>query len=161
MAKTSERKETRLEIKAAAIAACRDSAGRITPKAVVEAARDPASVLHSEFEWDVKKAAQREWERTASELIRQVKFVIQYEDRKVIAPYYVSDPTSDESGYVPVVSVAKKKSASRQMLRDELQRIKQAIHRAMTLAVAVDLVGDFEKMLRDVVEIETNMEGED
>ena len=69
-------KDSKLEQRAAAIAACRDKSGRIAPNIVVDAARDPASPLHDEFEWDVAKAAERDWIRTACELIRSVKFIV-------------------------------------------------------------------------------------
>ncbi len=42
-----------------AIEACKDKSGRIRLEAVVEAARDIKSVLHNEFEWDVKKGHHR------------------------------------------------------------------------------------------------------
>jgi hypothetical protein len=161
MAKKSEKKlqaqtkKSRLELRAAAIAACRDSRGRITPKSVVIAARDPTNILHTEFDWDVSKAAQREWERTASQLIREVKFIVEYEDRKVLVPFYVSDPRDDESSYIPTMKIAKTPVLSQQVLRDEIMRIKQAIHRAMGLAAAFNLVANFERLLHEAVEIET------
>lgn len=144
--------------RAAAIAACRDKGGRISPKVVVDAARDPKSPLHVEFEWDLKAAAEREWLRTASELIRSVKFEIEYEDRKIIAPFYVSDPTRSESAYISTAYIAKNGAMSERVLRDELDRIVGAIHRAMTLASAFGLKSSFERMLEQATEIEMRLD---
>lgn len=154
-------KESKLEQRAAAIAACREKSGRIIPQAVVEAARDPASVLHDEFEWDVAKAAERDWIRTACELIRSVKFIVEYEDRKIIAPFYVSDPGRDESAYVQTARIAKNGAMSERVLRDELARIVGAIHRAMNLAAAFGLKSSFERMLDEAVQIEHALGGDD
>jgi hypothetical protein len=154
-------KDSKLEQRAAAIAACRDKSGRIAPNIVVDAARDPASPLHDEFEWDVAKAAERDWIRTACELIRSVKFIVEFEDRKIIAPYYVSDPSRDESAYIQTARVAKNGAMSERVLRDELARIVGAIHRAMTLASAFNLKSSFERMLDEAVKIEHSLGGDD
>jgi hypothetical protein len=154
-------KDSKLEQRAAAIAACRDKSGRVSPRRVVDAARDPSSPLHGEFEWDVNAAAEREWLRTASELIRSVKFIVEYEDRKIIAPFYVSDPSRSESAYVATAQIAKNGTMSERVLRDELDRIVAAIHRAMTLAAAFGLKSSFERMLDQATEIETRLDDGD
>jgi hypothetical protein len=159
MAKAAKKasRPSRQVLLAEAIAACRDASGSITPKAVVAAARDPKSVLHSEFEWDADRAAEQTWLRTAAALIREVKFTVTFEDKKLVVPYYVSDPRSDESSYISTIKVARSQSLARAVLRDEMTRIKQAIHRAMGMACAVNLKKDFELMLEEVVAIETQI----
>jgi hypothetical protein len=154
-------KESKLEQRAAAIAACRDKSGRIMPYIVVDAARDPTSPLHDEFEWDVAKAAERDWIRTACELIRSVKFIVEYEDRKIVAPFYVSDPARDESAYIQTARIAKNGAMSERVLRDELARIVGAIHRAMNLAAAFNLKSSFERMLDEAMKIENSLGGDD
>lgn len=154
--KTQSRKQ-QMEQKAAAIAACRDGAGRVTPKAVWQAARDPSSPLHSDFDWDVTRAAEATWERTAAELIRQVKFIVEYEDRKIAVPFYVSDPRTSQSAYFPTARVAKNNAMAESVLRDELARITSAIKRAMSLASAFGLTSSFERMLATATEIETRL----
>ena len=154
-------KDSKLEQRAAAIAACRDKSGRIMPMAVVDAARDPTSPLHSEFEWDLTKAAEREWLRTASELIRSVKFIVSYEDRKIVSPYYVSDPTRTDSAYIQTARVAKNGAMSERVLRDELERIVGAIHRAMALASAFGLKSHFQRLLDQAVSIEEHLDDGD
>jgi hypothetical protein len=146
-----------MERQAEAIAACRDAQGRITPTAVWKAAQDPENVLHPKFQWDVDKAAERDWERTASELIRQVRLIVEYEERKIAVPFYVSDPRNDTSAYVATSRVARSAVLSERVLRDELDRITAAIHRAMNLAAAFGLVSSFERMLEQATEIETRL----
>ena len=49
--------------------------GRLTPSAVVEAARNPRSALHKIFEWDDAKAAQSWRLEQAREIIRVVRVI--------------------------------------------------------------------------------------
>jgi len=151
-----------MELRAAAINECRSKSGRVTPKSVVAHAKNPSSPLHSEFDWDINRAAQKEWERTASELIRSVKFIVEYEDREIVVPQWVSDPRIEESSYVSTQQVAERSgSASRDVLREELQRIKSAVHRAMALAAAFGLVSSFQRMLDEALRIESDLSGVD
>jgi hypothetical protein len=151
-------KVTRLEMIKSAIEQCKDRNGRITPKAVVQAAANPKSVLHAEFEWDMEKAAHQAWEARARELIRSVKFIVHYEDKVVAAPYYVSDPSADESSYVQTAKIAKSKSASTRVLSAEVDRIKSLVTRARSLAIAFGLEPSFEHMLDEIVNVENALE---
>lgn len=55
--------------------------GRLSPRAVVDAARDPASVLHSRFEWDDSAAAEGFRLVQAQGLLRSVKIRVVVESR--------------------------------------------------------------------------------
>jgi hypothetical protein len=143
--------------KAAAIAACRDTQGRITPRAVWQAARDPNHVLHREFQWDIKKAAEREWDRTAAELIREVRFVVTYEDRKIRVPCYVSDPREKASSYIPVARIARNSKASHAVLQREVEQIVGLIERGLKIAASFGLVSSFERMLREAQKVEREL----
>jgi len=154
MAKDKTTKVTKMELKKRAIAACKNSKGKLTPDAVIEAAKDPTSVLHGEFEWDVNKAAYQSWTDTARRLIREVQLVVEYQDVRVVAPFYITDHGSKESSYVETTKVAKKHAFAKQALGDELARIKGAVHRAMSMAVVFGLVSNFEKMLDLAIETE-------
>lgn len=146
---------TKAEMKALrdAIAACKDRSGRIRPELVVEAARDPKSVLHRKFKWDVHKAAMAHWLATAQELIRQVKLVVVVEDVRISAPFYVSDPTVDFSAYVETTSLAGRNSVAEDVLLDETARIEGAVARARGAAAVFKLSGHFEKMLAHAVAV--------
>ena len=52
--------------------------GKITPKELVEAARDVNSPLHNEFEWNDGVAAQRYREMQAGYIIRSIELKITY-----------------------------------------------------------------------------------
>jgi len=151
---------TKLEKIAAEIAECRDPvSGRITPDEVVKRARNKDSVLHDEFEWDVMKAAQQAWEERARELIRSVKDIVVYYERKIVVPYYVSDPTANEPSYVRTVQISNQGDVARRVMNDEIGRIKGAIKRAVALSIAFNLADDFEALLDDVVEVEKKFRG--
>ena len=145
--------KTQLEARRKAIEACRDRHGRILPKLVVEAARNPRNPLHKEFEWDDRKAAQAQRLERAQTLIREVKLTVVYEDKKIAAPFFVSDPTSRESAYIATTAAAKDEEMSEAVLMDELRRIESAVIRARSIAAAFDLVTHFDRMLADVVEV--------
>lgn len=129
-----------------AIEACADRTGRIDPVAVWRAARDPANPLHSEFEWDTKKAAEKHWTDTARRLIREIKFTVILEDRKIVAPYYVADPRSP-GRYSQTVRIATREDIAQRVLRDEVDRIESSIQRARALALSFELSSELEKML--------------
>ena len=161
MTKKKAKVKSKLQLKAEAIAACKDTRGRIRPEAVVEAARNPDSVLHDEFEWNIGEAAQKYWVSRARELIREVKLVITYEDRRVVAPYYVSDPSDDESSYIETTRIARKANLAKQTIVDEMARIKAAIHRASSLATIFNMTSTFEQMLDLAVTIERQLDDDE
>lgn len=150
MARSTKKQQ---EEKRKAIEACRDKHGRILPKLVVEAARNPRSPLHKEFEWDDKKAAAYHRLDRAQELIREVKLRVVVDDVRFAAPYFVSDPSSRESAYVPTTAAAKDEELSESILMDELRRIESAIIRARSIAAAFELTSHFDRMLADVVAV--------
>jgi len=54
--------------------------GLLEPNVVWEAARDPESPIHEEFEWDVEKAAERHWRQRARNLMNHVAVVASYNE---------------------------------------------------------------------------------
>jgi hypothetical protein len=150
--------ETRRDEKAEAIARCQDSSGRIKPETVVEKARNPKHTLHREFEWDDSKAAHLHRIDTARQLIREVKFTVVHENVKIIAPYYVSDPSAEESMYVPTIKVAKSRELAKQVILDELERIKGAIRRARSLSEVFKMEASFDELLDHVIAVGRGLE---
>lgn len=148
------KKTSKLELKRKAIKECEDSRGRVTPNIVIEAAKDPASILHSEFEWDDSKAAHLHRIDVARRLIREVKFAFVYQDVSLIAPAYVVDPGSKLPAYIETARIANRHASAKRVLADELLRIKGALSRAISLSAAFGLVSSFEKMLDLAVETE-------
>lgn len=80
----------------------------LTPRLVVDAARDASHPLHGRFEWDDSIAGEKYRQQQASELIRsvRVRYVEGGEQRDVRA--FVAIPRTDEpaSNYMPVEEVA-------------------------------------------------------
>ena len=140
-----------------AIAACRDARGIIRPKDVVAAARDPDNILHGEFEWNEDKLVQQALELRAAELIRQCRSIIQYEERELIFPTYVSHPREVDRAYAETVSIARNAGLKKLALEAELARIKAAIKRATALAMVFGLHQKFEMMLQDIIDIEVEV----
>jgi hypothetical protein len=134
-----------------------EDAGRKPRTLWQQAKADPNHILHKEFDWDVQRSAEREWDRRAAELIREVKAFVTYEDRVIAVPYYVSDPSTDESLYTTTARVAKSGTMSQHVLKRELAGIKAAINRALGLAMAFNLKSSFERMLDEVVRIESRL----
>lgn len=54
--------------------------GLLQPDTVWQAARDPSSPIHDEFEWDMEKAAARHWRQRARNLMNHVAVVATYEE---------------------------------------------------------------------------------
>jgi|SRR5581483_4497294 len=149
---------TLLELRAKAIKACADRSGRVHPDTVVAAARNPKSVLHSCFQWDIQKAAEAHWRDTARSLIKEVRLQIVFEDVKISAPYYVADQSQDETGYIETMRIARRGAAARAQLEDELSRVKGALSRGRSLAKVFGLASHFERMLDIAVEAERAFE---
>jgi hypothetical protein len=126
----------------------------IRPKAVVAAARDPDNILHGEFEWSENKLIQQALEARAAELIRQCRSMIQYEERELIFPTYVSAVRTVDRAYEETISVAKNDGLKRLALEAEMTRIKAAVRRAAALAIVFDLQNKFDVMLAEIVAIE-------
>lgn len=78
----------------------------LTPQTVVEAARDPRSSLHSQFEWDDGVAGEAYRLQQARALIKRVRVDVVRADQTVIhAPVFVRAPSGAE-GYALTQAVA-------------------------------------------------------
>ena len=89
--------------------------GRLTPVAVVEAARDPDHVLHPLFEWDNLVAAENFRLDQARALIRSVHVVDDRYSRP--PPVFISMVTDDGRRYVTVKEVQLDVNAQIQILK--------------------------------------------
>jgi hypothetical protein len=151
------------ELIAIAIASCRDARGRINPRAVVAAARDPShphhQILHEQFEWDESKLVEQALLARAAELIRQCRSIIQYGEREILVPSYVIEPRAVKSTYIQTMQIAKTGS-KKLVLEAEVSRIKAAIQRAAALAIVFELQDRFERMLQDIIDIELALDKE-
>ena len=104
-----------------------ESGGILTAEAVVEAASNPDSVLHSQFMWNDSEAAHqyRLWQ--ARQLIRVVVDVIDNGKDKILMNVFVSltpDREKENGGYRRVVDVISDESLYQVMLNDALEELK-------------------------------------
>lgn len=131
-----------------------DKEGRITPQAVVDAAKGKDSPLYEFFEWDIKKAAHLHWLETASRLIRMVQFRETFQDRTIVAPFFVRDPErpSTEQGYRSISHIRSDEDAARDVLVDEMAMVGGILKRARSVAAVLgmaDAVAEIEAKVAD------------
>lgn len=100
--------------------------GSITPEAVVTDARNPASPLHENFEWDDTAAADSWREHTARNLIGSL-VVVRVNETQVAGTVraFVSVRQENNKGvYAPIVTVME----DAEMRRRLLERARQELH---------------------------------
>ena len=122
--------------------------GRLTPKAVVDDARNKKSPLHGHFEWNDGTAAEKYREVQARRLISSVRFEIIVEEVPRVVPYYVEDPRKNhgEQGYVEAESIASSEDLARDALAKEVQRVLSALERAEAVAIGLGLQGEVSEL---------------
>lgn len=100
--------------------------GTITTTAIIEAAKNKKSSLHSEFQWDIKKAAYDSWTHTARGLLREYKLVITttHTTLRFEPPAYIHDPNlpGNETGYKSTAVIKDSRSEARTALQRKAQQ---------------------------------------
>jgi hypothetical protein len=136
------------------------NAGRITPEAVIEAARDAASPLHDRFTWDDKEAGHKQRMHEARELIRSVRVttVVGETVHRTIA--YVRNPElpSDEAGYISTAMLRTDADLARAVLVEEFARASAAMKRALEVAQALELRGEVQAFIDGVQSLKQRVE---
>ena len=130
--------------------------GRLTPEAVVQAAKNPKSPLHDRFEWDDSKAAFHHRIQQARELIRSVTVEITTDETTVSVVRYVRDPAavSEEQGYVSMAQLKSEPENAKAMLMQAFGQAQTYLSRAETFADVLGqrkAVADLSKRLVRVV----------
>lgn len=135
-----------------AIQALEDAEGRLTPRAVVEAARSKASPLHGCFEWDDKKAAAKHRLDTARRLIVSVEMSVKYGKIQIAAPLYVHDPDLPPkiAGYRNTLQVRREVDVAREALVAEMARVRAILKRARSIAIVLGQESDLDAVERQV-----------
>lgn len=112
-----------------------DERGRLTPEAVVEAAKDPDSPGHAYFDWDDGEAAHK-WRISQARSILSVKVVRKDSESSYKAPRYVHDPFVEpaQQMYVAVRYAKTDDQLKREIMLDEIARVEAGIVRAQGLA---------------------------
>jgi len=92
--------------------------GRLLPKHVVEAARNPASALHSKFEWDDTVAAQAYRLQQAGKLIQSVTFLPEGAKEAIRAYVSLSSDRMSRSGFRATIDVLSDAELKAQLIAD-------------------------------------------
>lgn len=97
--------------------------GRLHPKHVVDAARDPKSPLHDKFEWDDRKASEAYRLQQATELIRQVTFLPSGAKEPIRAYVSLSSDRLSRGGFRATVDVLNDAQLKAVMIEDAKQEL--------------------------------------
>jgi hypothetical protein len=127
-------------VKAAIIALADKNGGLLQPEEVVNAARDPQSPLHTQFEWNVEKAAEQHWLATACQLIRKVRVVVITTELTVpiLAPLFGRN--ADAGGYATLDYLRQEGGdLARKAAIMEFQKAAAALRHAQRLAIQLGL----------------------
>jgi len=128
--------------------------GRLTPRALVEAARPARSVLHGLFTWDEKRAAQKCRLDEARELIASYRVVITTEPFVIRAPVYVRDPSAaPDQGYISVSRLRTDAELARDVLIFEFDRVVAALRRAKEVGHAIGMADEIDRLQRQVEQL--------
>lgn len=116
----------------------------LTPRIVLEAARDPANPLHAAFDWDDQEAAEKWRLHQARALIRSVRVVVEERETR---PMFVH--VAPESGYQPLSVVVKNPSLFARALAEANDRLAAAERAVSDLEKAAKIeASDPERLLR-------------
>jgi hypothetical protein len=123
--------------------------GRLTPDAVVAAAVDPDSPLHSHFVWDDSEAADLYRIDQARTLIRSVRVDLKIGETIVRSVAYVRDPEvePEEQGYIAVDVLRRDQDLAREAVANEFARAGAALRRARLVAAALEFPDDIEELV--------------
>jgi hypothetical protein len=127
-----------------------DKEGRITAKAVVDAARAPRHPLHDLFTWDDKKAGEQYRLMEARTLIRAVK--VERINLDFRAPFYVRDVTvpAAQQGYRRLSEISQDVEDSKATLAMEAERAIALLRRAREIAAVLNLGDELERAIGQV-----------
>lgn len=111
--------------------------GQLRPEGVVEASRNPESLLHACFEWDDSRAGEKYRREQAANLIRSIRVLIVRPDEDtgetmkepVRAFINVISENSDTRAYLPRAIVANTPSLLNQAINDAISYLRNAENR--------------------------------
>ena len=140
----------------------RQNGGVITPDIVIEDAKDPASPLHEEFNWDVEAVALKAWREKARHLIRRVRVIVETEDIVFKGKghrEFISDPgkARNEQGYISRAELRTDRDRAMDAMRAEVERIEAAIRRAQEVAEDIGLSDEVEIVNESVVRLKNKL----
>jgi hypothetical protein len=116
------------------------SHGKITPKIVLDSARDENSLLHPCFEWDDAIAAEKYREDQAGRILRNLVVKIESNVQPATVRAFVNIKTQSTSAFLSIAKVLQDDALRDQMLEDALRDLKAFRDKYATLS---ELTGVF------------------
>lgn len=138
----------------------KEGGGKITPAALVMAAKDERSPLHGYFEWDDAVASDKYREMQARTLLRSCSVHILINKRRVEIPKYVRDPDVEahEQGYCETAKIRSVEDAAHEVLVAEFARAASMVLRARRLAAYFELVEEFDDLTARMTQLKQRIE---
>lgn len=114
--------------------------GRVTPKALVDAAKAKDHPMHDLFEWDDRKAGAKYREEQARGFISSVRVQVVYNERTLNAVAYVRDPSmpTEKQGYIETARLRTDEDRAHDAIATEFSRAASALDRAILIAKSLD-----------------------
>lgn len=141
-----------------AIKALENEHGQLTPRQVVEAAKDKRSPLHDLFDWDKGSAAAKWWEHQARIVINAVKIQVTTQEFSYRAPAYVVDTSVEGQGYRSVVSLKSDTANARESLIYTLNTAAGHLRRALDLAAPLGLSHEIDDLIEKIAGVHRMIE---
>ena len=127
--------------------------GKLTPDAVVDDAKNPASPLHPFFEWNDAKAAE-EHRRYQARKLMTLRVVCRTEKTAVSSVRYVRDPEAGKGqGYVSVFKLKTDKAKALDALRAEFDRVLHVLERTRSIAAVLGLEDELESLIQKALAV--------
>ena len=138
--------------------------GLLTPRAVVDAAKDENSPMHSEFTWNVNKAADQYWLDQARTLISSYTIIEIRKESVGVERYeiqeYVKDPRiPKDQGYVHWSELKKNPALARLHMSRELATAQAYVNKAFAHAEVLGLGKEVESLLADMANLRAKVTG--
>lgn len=153
--KARQRAEAKFErdARTAAILSLEDANGRIRPRDLVNAARDPNHPCHNEFIWDDGIAAEKYRIDQARKILVRLKLVKMEVEVSAPGIGYVRDQRlpADVAGYVSTRVLRTEKEAARMSLQHEVDQLQAQIERIHDVARMLDLESEVPAMINAVL----------
>lgn len=145
-----------------AIRSLEDTHGRLTPDAVLEAARDPESPLHECFTWNDSVAAHEHRLDQARRLITSVTLQVTYNRINLDVPSYIRDPAAQphQQGYRNVLRVRSETEMAREALVQEMARAGALLRRARQLALVLEVEDQIDALEAQVANFAADLAAE-
>lgn len=134
----------------AAIKALENDRGQITPRQIVQAAKNKRSPLHALFDWNKDTAAEHWWMHKARLILNAVTIQVTTQEFTYKASAYMVDTTVEGQGYRSVVALKGDTESARESLIYTLEMAAGQLRRALDLAAPLGLSREIDPLLAQI-----------